>query len=397
MKFSCPNCGQSLEAENQYSGFEIDCPSCQLQILIPTLGHNPGPSQSLISRTGSASDVPDTSTHRHFLGRMANRISDAGGLEKLEGFSPAQFFAEVFRRHSVEELEEHFAVGTKDTTPSLSDVRPGWPTPWAFFKIATVSLILSIGFYWAIFHFQNTKLIPGWIFVGCFGIPCSLIVFFIETNILRNISLYRIANLLLIGGLLSLVISLFLTSSSGFGSWIGPMSAGLFEETGKLAAVILFTRKWDGYPWILNGIVFGAAIGTGFSAFETAGYVFDSLSSRENFGAEFTMTLRAFLSPFTHTIWTAAAAGALWRVRGGRDLTLGMLSSWGFLRVFLIVIALHVLWNSPITIPVIGGFSGFMIFRLILGLIGWIIILSLIQSGLREVALQKNARNAPVL
>ena len=386
MRFHCPICSQALEAESGYSGCLIRCPACYNTITIPAETGVP------LEKSFSRSDRNPISEFEPVRvetvwGGLAGHVSDASGLERLEGFSLSGMFAEVFRRHSPEEAEEHFAIGTKATTPPLTMVRAQWPTPWAFFRIFSFSILLTIAFYWAITRFQNPFLIPGWIFVGCFGIPFATLVFFIETNILRNVSLYRVWGLLLLGGVLSLLISLSLFELTQVNEWIGPMSAGLIEEVGKLAAVVLFTSRWRNFPWILNGLVFGAAIGAGFSAFETAGYVFSSLSATEAFTAQITMTMRAIFSPMTHTIWTAAAAGALWRARGDRDFSFSILVDWRFLRVFLIVIALHALWNSPIRIPLLGDMTGFVLFRVLLGLIGWVIILSLTQAGIRQVAM----------
>lgn len=103
------------------------------------------------------------------------------------------------------------------------------------------------------------------------------------------------------------------------------------------------------------------------------------------------MILRAFLSPFTHTIWTAGTAAALWRVKGDRMFEWSMVSDARFLRIFIIVAGLHLAWNSPLTIPVIGGMTGWLGLRLVLGLIGWIIVFSLIQTGIKEVRAAKNA------
>lgn len=385
MKFACYSCGQTLEADPEHVGLEIQCPVCQVCLTIPE------PNGDHAAERNAAAPKATVKGGNLWVG-IADKVGDASGLEKLEGFSTSKLFREVFRHHSPEEAEDHFAVGTSRTTPPLNHVNPGWPTPWAFFRVVTFSLILSFIFYWAIGRFQNPVLIPGWIFVGCFGIPLATMVFFIELNILRNVSLYRIASLVLLGGLLSLIISLFFFDFTTLDDWIGPMSAGAIEEVGKLLAVVIFTRRWRNFPWILNGIIFGAAIGTGFSAFESAGYVFFALASGEAFASEITMTLRSFLSPFTHTIWTAVAAGALWRVSGGASPTLANFFDWRFLRVFLIVMVLHALWNSPLSVPVLGGDLGYLILRLFLGLVGWIVVLQLLQSGIREVESAKNAQ-----
>jgi RsiW-degrading membrane proteinase PrsW (M82 family) len=322
---------------------------------------------------------------------FAGKVSQASGLERLEGFSISSLFSEVFKKHTPEEIEEHFSSGTTKTTPALNEIVADWPTPWAFVRLLGLSVAASIGFYYALDRFSNPLLIPGWIFVGCFGIPFAVLVFFMESNILRNVSFYRVLSLMFFGGLLSLIASLFLFEYTRLDTWMGAMSAGFVEETGKLLAVVFFTRKWLNYGWTFNGMLFGAAVGTGFSAFESAGYVFMALAQGESFGTESTMILRAFLSPFTHTIWTAAVAAAFWRVKGDKKFEWSMACDVRFLRIFFIVAGLHLVWNSPLSIPVIGGMTGFIGLRLVLGLIGWIIIFSLIQAGIKEVRSAKTS------
>lgn len=95
--------------------------------------------------------------------------------------------------------------------------------------------------------------------------------------------------------------------------------------------------------------------------------------------------MRALCTPFTHIIWTACTAGALWRYKGKRNFEFGMLKEWPVLRILLFVIALHAIWNSPLTMPLVGGVSAFALKSLILGVIGWLLVLMLIQSGLGQV------------
>jgi RsiW-degrading membrane proteinase PrsW (M82 family) len=311
---------------------------------------------------------------------LGERVSQASGLEKLDGFSGRSFFSQVFGKHTSEEIEEHFTAGTRDTTPELSKINTGWPTPWAFFRIFSVSILLSVIFYWALGRFNNINLYPGYLFVGSFGLPLAVLVFFFEVNILRNVSFYRVLYLLVMGGLFSLVLSLFLFELSDLHSWLGAMSAGLVEEVGKLLAVIFLVRHWKNYNWILNGMLFGAAVGVGFAAFETAGYVFRSIGAGEE-----TMILRGLLAPFGHPIWTALAAGALWMVKGDRVFAWSMLKDPRFLRVFAFSVGLHVLWNSPISVPLLGGMTGDLAFRLMLGIVGWLLVLMLVQAGIKQV------------
>lgn len=313
---------------------------------------------------------------------LGERVSQASGLEKLDGFSGRSFFSQVFGKHTAEEIEEHFTSGTRHTTPELSQISTDWPTPWAFFRILSASILLSVVFYWALDRFNNQNLYPGYLFVGSFGLPLAVLVFFFEVNIPRNVSFYRVLYLLVMGGLLSLVLSLFLFELTDLSSWIGAMSAGFVEETGKLLAVIFLVRHWKNYNWILNGMLFGAAVGVGFAAFETAGYVFRFRSM--DAGQE-TMIIRGLLAPFGHPIWTALAAGALWMVKGDQMFAWSMLRDLRFLRVFAFSVGLHVLWNSPISVPLLGGRIGSLAFDLILGIVGWLLVLMLVQAGIKQV------------
>jgi RsiW-degrading membrane proteinase PrsW (M82 family) len=320
---------------------------------------------------------------------LGDRVSQASGLEKLDGFSSRSFFSQVFGKHTSQEIEEHFTAGTRDTTPELSRINTDWPTPWAFFRIFAVSILLSVVFYWALGRFNNLNLYPGYLFVGSFGLPLAVLVFFFEVNIPRNVSFYRVLYLLVMGGLFSLVLSLFLFELSDLHSWIGAMSAGFVEEVGKLLAVIFLVRHWKNYNWILNGMLFGAAVGVGFAAFETAGYVFRSFGAGEE-----TMILRGLLAPFGHPIWTALAAGALWMVKGDRAFAWNMLKDAKFLRIFAFSVGLHVLWNSPISVPLLGGMTGDLAFSLVLGVVGWLIVLMLVQAGIKQVRQKQQATSS---
>jgi RsiW-degrading membrane proteinase PrsW (M82 family) len=63
------------------------------------------------------------------------------------------------------------------------------------------------------------------------------------------------------------------------------MSAGIIE-IGKTAALFLVIYKYKKkYRWTLNRLLFGAAVGTGFSAFESAGYALGKSSPSAGFSA----------------------------------------------------------------------------------------------------------------
>jgi RsiW-degrading membrane proteinase PrsW (M82 family) len=315
--------------------------------------------------------------------RVTDGVSNATGLEKLEGHGAKSLFGALFSKRTIDEIEESFAIGTGNTTPTLKNVSADWPAPWVFIRLLSFSIVVTIGFYWALQRFENIKLYPGWLFMGAFAVPISVMFFFVETNVLRNISLYRVLKLFFYGGLISLIFTSFFYEMTAASEWFGAMAAGPIEELAKLLAVVFVAKQWKKMHWTLNGMLLGAAVGAGFAAFETAGYIFEYAIKG---GSDIiVMLIRAMNAPFTHIIWTACTAGALWRYKGERNFEFGMLKEWPVLRILLFVIGLHAIWNSPLTVPLVGGLSAFALKSLILGVIGWLLVLMLIQSGLGQV------------
>ncbi|HTS87095.1 MAG TPA: PrsW family glutamic-type intramembrane protease [Gemmatimonadales bacterium] len=314
-----------------------------------------------------------------FLESLGEKISTAAGVEKIQGWSAQTMFSEVFKHRTEEEIEEYFAVGTPATTPPLLEVPTDWPKPWAFFRALGLSLAVYLGFVFAWNEFQNAYLLPGLMMVGSIAVPCSILVFFFEMNVLRNVSLYQLIRLVMLGGLLSIVISLFEFQWTALENWLGAMSAGLIEEPAKLLAVVLMAR--DGrYRWTLNGLLLGAAVGTGFAVFESAGYAFyHGLVEQGTAGMMNVIFTRGVLSVLGgHALFTGLAGAALWRVRAGRPVTREMLLDRRFVRVFALCVVLHMVWNSPIDLPFFAKY-------LVVGFVAWVALLSFIQDGLRQV------------
>lgn len=223
-----------------------------------------------VSQSGAKNKKLDSN---NLIESVAEGVAKVAGVEQIKGFSLKQMFSEVLKKHSEDEVEEYFTVGTTTTTPNIIDVDTNWPKPWVFFRMLCGALIVYLGFIQAWEEFKNINLIPGLIIVGSFVVPFSTLIFFFETNVRKNVSLYQVIRLVFLGGILSLIFSLFLFQVSGTLSlnWIGASVAGLVEEPGKLFALILVINI-SKYRYLLNGLLFGAAVGTGFAAFESAGY-----------------------------------------------------------------------------------------------------------------------------
>ncbi len=406
MKFQCPKCAQSFEAEDEMQGLEIDCPACNAKMTVPTKKVPPPMKKTPPPLTNPNFESNDGNGQKGLSADIANKITGIAGLENIEGFSFKELFSSVFQKHTVEEIEDHFAVGTEKTTPLLKDLDTSLPKPWAFFRAMGVSLICYFIFRHMWNEYQNTKIIPGLMLVGSFAIPVSTLIFFFETNVLKNVSAYQVLKLFMVGGVLSLLFTLYLGDKIKINiSWLGgASSAGPVEEPAKLLALFLIIYS-SRYKYTLNGLLFGAAVGAGFAAFESAGYAFGSYSEGNILGVQYygnqstgnivgvdqmvnNIEQRGFLAPFCHVVWTAIVGAALWKAKGDRDFSLDILWDFNFLRILLISIALHMLWNCKwglYKIPVFGDLK-----YLILGIVAWVIVFAFIQSGLNQVKQKKS-------
>lgn len=316
-----------------------------------------------------------------------NRISTLTGVDTLDSdFSLKTIFAKVGEKRSDEDIESAFTVGTRQTTPVVGTIASHWPQPWLFVRFGSSALLLFVGLFLAVTQFRNELMIPGLLFVGSFAVPFASLIFFWEMNAPQNVSLYQTIKLLFSGGLVSLLISLFFFSNTAFlSTFLGASSAGIVEESGKLLAVLVLMRHKNQYHWILNGLLFGAAVGTGFAAFESSGYAFVVLMQGGFGPAVSNIFLRGVLAPFSHVVWTAITAAAVWRVKGQKTFNWDMLKDPGFLRTFIAVILLHMIWNAPFDFPIISSIWFIPTKQLILGIIAWIMALGIIQSGLKQI------------
>jgi RsiW-degrading membrane proteinase PrsW (M82 family) len=339
------------------------------------------------------------------LGTLGDRLAKLTSTDKLVGFSLGAMFSEVFRGRKPGELEDYLIVGTPKTTPHIDEVMTGWPKPWFFMRVLIFMALVYFIFFEMFDISNNPRIVPGLIIMGSLVVPLATVFLFWELNTPRNISFHMVLILVCLGGVISLAVSLIAFDVMKL-DWLGAASAGICEETGKLLAVVLVVRNVK-YKYILNGLVFGAAIGGGFGAFETAGYSFSDgffdgflryflrnpnseevrklLGHALVYGYDGMITLihrRSYYAPFMHVAWSAIAAGALWRVKGANPFRLGMLFDPRFLRTFFVPVLLHMFWNSPLL-----RFEGALglVKPILVGGIGWYVVLGLVQEGMRQI------------
>ena len=377
----CGFCGAKVNAEAKF------CGSCGhiLQNEQSAKTESKGKSDSLLGRLNSYFGNTDTST-----------------------LNWKHLFSDVFRSHCFDEAENIFICGTKSTTPSTENVSSTWPRPWLYSRIFVAMLTAFVLLYVCCSHFSNWLAYPGLLIVGAFTVPVVTVILFMEVNAFRNISFHKVLGIVTIGGCASLVATLFLFDldlvDSELGTLWGGMMTGLIEETGKAMIVYIVIKRLNIGFNILPALLVGASVGAGFAAFESAGYAFLPLYKQAQYIAVFSaqkgmpymldlqtvleestdnIILRGYLAPGGHVAWAAISGAAIVIAAKARGvLSMDVFKSKDFWRIFIIPIVLHGLWDTP--------FVESMLWYIMLIASVWVVVLILIDMGLKQVVSSNN-------
>lgn len=385
----CLWCGAKVESGDRF------CPECGRSL---SQG-GPGPQQNAGWQNAGQQNTGQVgggftkdefiSMSKSGVGKFVDAINDMTGQEGKTDIRLRELVSEVFRRHTVEEREELFISGTKKTTPAPENMTADWPHPWLFARIFLMFLVVFAGLLVMILQFSNTNAIPGAMFIGALIVPFSLVIFFWETNIPRNISIFDVVSIFFIGGVMSLIFTLILYGYIYVGelNYTGAILVGIVEEVGKIVVAGHYVKKRN-TSYILNGLLLGACVGAGFAVFETAGYAFSALLYGGIPNMIDVLILRGALAIGGHTLWAAISTAGLVIAKGERPFDRKMYLDPKFLKFLLLVIALHAVWDMPITL----GQSVYLV-QWVLCAVAVVIVLVLLSSGLRQVsAVSERAR-----
>ncbi|APX73213.1 PrsW family intramembrane metalloprotease [Companilactobacillus allii] len=350
----CPKCGQSLDDGAKF------CTNCGFNV--------------------SGMHVIDQQTVSHpkqnLFDSATEKINGWTGEDKMVPIHLGTMFSEVFKSHSEAEAEALFIVGTSKTTPTLEQVSDSPVKPWLFSRVLilfvlTISLLVG-----SIYVLNGQKMYVGLISISSLAVPFSLLIMFFEINTFKNISIFKVTKIFMVGGVASLLTTLGLYQFVEVDqmSIVTAAIVAVVEESGKLIMIAYYINRIN-TKFILNGMLIGAAIGAGFATFETAGYAGELGVS--------VLLLRGVTALGTHTLWCAIVGAALALAKGSEPLSASTFQNGSFIRFFLLSIALHAIWDAPL----ISDMKKYTI----LIIIAWVVILVLIDAGLREIkTLQQN-------
>ena len=308
-------------------------------------------------------------------------------LDKITGARSKNYvtfkdlFKNTFAKHTEEELDEVFICGGEKTTPALKDVDPTKATAWVYFKILVFFILAYIPVRIGFITYGNSNFLPAMIMLSAFAVPVTVLIFFYEINIFRNIPFYKVMKYFILGGALSLIVAILFFSldfNTDISTFDGALMVGVIEEIAKAAIVAFFLFKEKRSNYILNGLLIGAAVGAGFAAFETAGYILNyGLKGGLQSMLE-VIKVRGILAPGGHVAWAAIEGAALMYVKGFDKLDKRHINDKRFLLICLIPIVLHGIWDMPINLP-------YYILPLTLTLLAWLVIIYFINLGLKQV------------
>ena len=185
----------------------------------------------------------------------------------------------------------------------------------------------------------------------------------------------------ILGGALSLILAILFLSldfNTDITTYTGALMVGLLEEIPKATIVALFLYKNKNCNYILNGLLVGAAVGAGFAAFETAGYILRNGMSGGVQSMLYVIKLRGFLAPGGHVAWAAIEGAALMYVKGFEKLDKKHFNDRRFLLICLIPILLHGIWDMPIETP-------YCLLQIALTVAAWLVIIYFINLGLKQI------------
>ena len=342
------------------------------------------------------------------------------------------FFNNVFSLHPAGAGDRMLASGTSLTTPTPDKMFQEWTKPWMYGRFILIALVFILLCYLMYVQFGNFTGLLMMMFLGCMVCDIAILLFYWEVNIYRDISIYRVFLIFFVGGILSLIFTLALPSVSG------AQYAPLAEEPAKILALAIFVYYLDS-KHIFSGLLIGAAVGAGFSAFENIQYAlgkstFIAIAATTEFDPIFLkilhdgilaeylhignfsnwsveaieayIGLKAKIAEFFynfgsgvmisrnlqalggHAIWAAIEGGALVMVKGNESLRIKHFVNPKFLVYVVITMTLHATWNSGISIVRIPYFGDLM--SLILTAAAVVVVSTLLKKAVNQALVDAN-------
>ena len=319
-----------------------------------------------------------------FTASIADKINSFTGGDGQVELKMRDLFSQVFVHHTSKEADEIFACGSETTTPTPKNISKQWPKPWYFMRVFFLLLLVVFVLFLLLKTFQNELAITGILFTSAMLGPISILFFYFECNSPRNISIIKVLELFLIGGVLSILVTIILNQflKGGSGDFGPALVTGIVEELSKLLVTAFFIKILSDKRYILNGLLIGGAIGAGFDVFESAGYNFQYFYANK-FNIDIILDYLLYRGVLTgigaHVAWAAiTGAGLMMVVNKQEEFQWNTILLVESLKFFILVVLLHAIWYTSV------GLNDYIKIGL-LTLFAFIIILVILNRGLKEI------------
>lgn len=360
---------------------------------------------------------------------------------KAGNMSLKDIFSDVTKKHTPEESARVLIAGTPLTTPRESEMLAGWQKPYLFARFFGICLIIILlsAFMVNQGYLAHDILLVTLTLVG----PVTLLILAWEMNIPRDISLIEVLKLVAVGGMLSLIITVifnvfkrtFALTFQNTSLLTDAVWAPLVEEPAKLAVIYLVLKRKN-HKYILDGVLIGMAVGTGFAVMETLGYVMDAmregiietlmntmayelqsssaasvldyyidLASNDLSSLTYALLKYGFAdgvqtairrgagSLASHGTYAALYGGGLMIAKGSHPVELKHLLHLDHLKYFAVSCLLHAANNSMIAAYVMYLFGSVYAWAIVESVIAMLIFLPLLRKGVNQVVELSAAHN----
>lgn len=291
-------------------------------------------------------------------------------------------FSDVTKKHTPEETARVFIAGTSLTTPREEEMLAGWQKPFLFARFF-VTCVIGLVILWVLRIALGYGGASYLLMLGIASIvPLTTLLLVWEMHVPRNMSLFEIIKIVGAGGVLSIFVAII-----GFNS-VGDMAAmwaGLVEEPAKLI-IIYYLLKKKNRVYILDGVLLGVAVGTGFAVFESLMYTMSAFTQGGEVGGIVQALVRAFSAIGGHGFYAGLYGGGLMMAKRREPVAVKHLTSVSFLKYFVLSIAFHAFHNMGIDLGLPKFFGGILWTEWIIeAIIAVYIFLGLLKIGVNQV------------
>lgn len=216
----------------------------------------------------------ETKVKKPSVRKVTETINSLTGEEGSIEIHFKDLFTEIFKRHTRKEMEDLFICGTEKTTPSERSMVVEWPKPWLHTRVFICLLAMTVLLAVMNRLLNNIFATPSLLFMSGLLIPFSLMIFFWECNVPRNISFFQCIVMFFLGGVIVWIVNMSMERGiHADGAVVFNILLSLVQMIPLMLIIILVVRM-TGPKYILNGLCLGSTIAAGYGMLVLVGRMY---------------------------------------------------------------------------------------------------------------------------